>query len=899
MNPRTRSIRSKIVLLSLVPLSSLVALWAFTAAITLGDVLEQRRAEQSTGRMSRAIQDAIFALGAERQASVAFLAARNDRPGEELGTARARADQALALFRRQAKAESDAAGDRGSARLRLLSEALRKLGEVPALRGRVDALRLDPVGALTAYNAPVDAVYDFAAKQTPADDGGLYQWGSGMVQGARAMDLIMRESALVSGAAARTGRLTAAEHRLFVELVAQQRLRWSDERSLMPPDVYERTLRPHFSSFGFTAFQRLENEIAGNARTTVDAQGWGLAIKSTLEGLNEGHLRGTKLMAQRQDEVGDALLLRVLLAGGVGLVAVLASIVLSVRFGRGLIRELTELRRSAADLAGRRLPGVVARLVRGEKVDVTAESPAPAGGRTTEVAAVAEAFTAVQRTAVGAAVGQAELREGVRRIFLNIARRNQSLLHRQLAMLDALESRAEPDDLAELFKLDHLTTRMRRHAESLIILSGATPGRGWRRPVAVADVLRGAVGEIEDYTRVSVLTDSADGLVGAAVTDVIHLLAELLDNAAAFSPPATEIRMMAERVGSGFVIEVEDRGLGVRPDVLEQINRRLADPPEFDLVDTDQLGLFVVARLAARHGARVSLRPSPYGGTSAIVLLPHELVVPAEHLDDEPSDGESLERGLAARGALEGGAPGREPAEGRFSSGALSSGAFPGHVTSGGEPGGAGQALGGGKGYAGIAAPVAVSAPEVVSWPGPQPEAPAEPEPEPEHDFGYATGPVFEPLPERVVQLHGTPAAEPPATPHLEPPVEPPAPHRLPANPWFDDDPAPDPAPDPVVEAPAFQPRTSAPEPADADPAPADTYAGLPRRRRQESLAPQLRTADRPPPPAAGDSAHGVVVRSPEQARSMMSSIQQGWRRGRSEPGGGDGGGDNGEGNEP
>ncbi|MFC9972381.1 nitrate- and nitrite sensing domain-containing protein [Spirillospora sp. NPDC127200] len=873
MNPRTRSIRSKVVLLSLVPLSSLVALWAFAAAITLGDVLEHRRAERSIDRMSRAVQEAVFALGAERQASVTFLAARSDRPGEELGAARDRVDRALALFRRQAKAETDAAGGRGAARIKLLSDALRKLGEVPNLRGRVDGRTLDPVGALTAYNAPVDAIYDFTGKQTEVDDGALFQWGSGMVHGARAMDLIMRESALVSGAAARSGgRLTPAEHRLFVELVAQQRLRWSDERSLMPPDVYERTLRPHFASFGFTAFQRLENEIAANARGAVDEQSWGLAIKSTLEGLNEGHLRGTRLMAQRQDEVGDALLLRVVLAGGVGLVAVLVSIVLSVRFGRGLIRELTELRRSAADLAGRRLPGVVARLVRGEKVDVAAESPAPVSGRTAEVAAVAEAFTAVQRTAVGAAVGQAELREGVRRIFLNIARRNQSLLHRQLAMLDALESRAEPDDLAELFKLDHLTTRMRRHAESLIILSGATPGRGWRRPVAVADVLRGAVGEIEDYPRVSVLTESADGLVGAAVTDVIHLLAELLDNAAAFSPPATEIRMMAERVGSGFVIEVEDRGLGVRPDALEEINRRLADPPEFDLVDTDQLGLFVVARLAARHGAKVSLRPSPYGGTSAIVLLPHELVVPAERLDDEPLDDEPLDD---------------EPLDGESSGGG---------PLDGGSPGGA---LGGAHGFGSgerdaedavpASVPAVAPAPEVVSWPEPQPE----PEQEPEHGFGHETGPVFEPLPERVVQLHGTSPAQPPA----ELPVEPPAPHRLPANPWFDDDPAPDPAP--VAAAPAFQPQTPAPDPADADPAPADTYAGLPRRRRQENLAPQLRTDDRPPPPAAGDSAHGVVVRSPEQARSMMSSIQQGWRRGRSAPGGGDSGGDTGEGNEP
>ncbi len=147
-----------------------------------------------------------------------------------------------------------------------------------------------------------------------------------------------------------------------------------------------------------------------------------------------------------------------------------------------------------------------------------------------------------------------------------------------------------------------------------------------------ADVLRAAVAEIEDYTRATVLTDAEDGLVGAAVTDVIHLLAELIENAATFSPPNTEVRVKAERVGIGFAVEIEDRGLGVKPELLAEANRRLAEPPEYDLVDTDQLGLFVVARLAARHQISVTLQRSPYGGVTAIVLLPHELVVPAEHM---------------------------------------------------------------------------------------------------------------------------------------------------------------------------------------------------------------------------------------------------------------------------
>jgi len=201
-------------------------------------------------------------------------------------------------------------------------------------------------------------------------------------------------------------------------------------------------------------------------------------------------------------------------------------------------------------------------------------------------------------------------------------------------MLDRLESRAEAGDLAELFKLDHLTTRMRRHAESLIILSGTAPVRGWKHPIRMIDVLRAAVAEIEQYTRVSVTTTSDDGVVGAAATDVIHLLAELIENAASFSPPATEVVVSAGPAGNGCVVEIEDRGLGMPGEAYERFNAMLADPPEPGFVDTDQLGLFVAARLAARQGIKVMLRPSPFGGVTAIVLIPHEVLVPPEKVAD-------------------------------------------------------------------------------------------------------------------------------------------------------------------------------------------------------------------------------------------------------------------------
>ncbi len=208
-------------------------------------------------------------------------------------------------------------------------------------------------------------------------------------------------------------------------------------------------------------------------------------------------------------------------------------------------------------------------------------------------------------------------------MFRNLARRNQSLLQRQLSVLDDMERRAtDPDVLEDLFKMDHLTTRMRRHAEGLIILSGAPPGRSWSAPVKLIDVMRGAVAEVEDYARVTVSTQSRTALAGSAVTDVIHLLAELIENATSLSPPFTQVRVGGESVANGFAIEIEDRGLGMTPQRLAELNERLANPPDLNPANTEQLGLFVVGQLARRHRISVMLRPSPYGGTTAVVLIP-------------------------------------------------------------------------------------------------------------------------------------------------------------------------------------------------------------------------------------------------------------------------------------
>jgi anti-sigma regulatory factor (Ser/Thr protein kinase) len=234
------------------------------------------------------------------------------------------------------------------------------------------------------------------------------------------------------------------------------------------------------------------------------------------------------------------------------------------------------------------------------------------------------------RAAIEAAAEQAGRRDGLRQVLVSLSRRHQSLVHRQLRIIDRLERQtSNSGELAELFALDHLTTLMRRHAESLAVLAGEAPDRSWSGPVSVVDVMRAAAAEVEDYKRVIVRSDVEEAVAAPAVTDMIHLLSELIENATLFSPSSTKVDVRAESVANGFVIEIEDRGLGIPPQQLTEINERLADPPEIDLADADRLGLFVAGRLAARHDVGVSLAPSAYRGTKAVVVLPDSVVVDA------------------------------------------------------------------------------------------------------------------------------------------------------------------------------------------------------------------------------------------------------------------------------
>lgn len=340
-------------------------------------------------------------------------------------------------------------------------------------------------------------------------------------------------------------------------------------------------------------------------------------------------------------------------AAGGGVLA-LAGIVLAVAvvLANRIIRRLRRLRTATLQLADEQLPATMRTLREGGEVDATLTSPTLDFGRD-EIGQVAKAFEHAAAAAIGAAVDEARTREGVRAVFLNIAHRSQIVVHRQLEILDEAERRQEDPALLEtLFRLDHLATRERRNAENLIILGGGRPGRQWRQPVPVMDVVRSAIGETLDYARVRVTKLPEVSVVGTVVADLVHLLAELVDNATAFSPPQSRVEAGGNVVGKGVVVEITDQGMGMSADDLVRYNNMLADPPDFGvgtLSSDSRLGLFVVARLALAHGVSVRLSESDYGGIRAIVLIPQQLLAnEADLAGTPPTMTGPLRRGLPA-----------------------------------------------------------------------------------------------------------------------------------------------------------------------------------------------------------------------------------------------------------
>jgi signal transduction histidine kinase len=599
--------------------------------------------------------------------------------------------------------------------------------------------------------------------------------------------------------------------------------------------------------------------------TTVGPADWYGASSARIELLRgiEGDLAGDVDAAAAAVQAGGSrraliytVILTALLWLTVGLVLLMAS---------SMVRPLRTLTDTANEVADHRLPGLVDQLQHAKDprdLDVVPE-PIPVTS-TDEIGQVSAAFNSVHSTATQVATEQAALRRSISDMFLNLARRSQSLIDRQLELMDDLErNETDPDTLENLFRLDHLATRMRRNSEDLIVLSGEAPPRRWSQPMPLDEVVRAAVAEVEDYNRVELLPIDDVGVAGQAVADVVHLLAELIENATTFSPPGTKVQVAGQSIAGGYVLEIEDRGLGMSDEELVDANQRLANPPIVDFALSRMLGLYVVARLAQRYRIKVQLRHSWYGGITALVLLPPNLTVqaPAPQRLEAARNGRQWPQltppppvgpdGAAGKVAPPAAAP---PFPSQESGGAQSGDHLPifeaarsdwfdeGDVHRDHLP----------LRRHGAEQPRTTTS-EAAWWGGGE-------------DGGAG--------PERTPADAADALQHPPPTPPASPtPSAPPAPARH-------------------LRAEEPPPPASSPPP----PAAPLTTAGLPRRVPRANLAPGILamqadqepppiSPDPPPAPTSSDVPSGVRARSPEQVRSMLSSYRSGVERGRTQAG--------------
>ncbi|QNE78528.1 HAMP domain-containing protein [Streptomyces finlayi] len=896
MRFRGKSIRRKIVALLMVPLVSLTGLWVFATYITGREAGELMGAGSVMEKVGHPLEDTVRAVQNERRQTLIFLADP-------------RASDALPLLHRERAATDRVVADvRESAQEKGIRDALRPDAEegldsilsavdgLDALRQSVERRTIDRDRALDFYNRLIDPCYRFLNGLHTMENVSMDKQVRALTGISRAREMLSREDALIaSGLIA--GRLDAGELRAASDLVASRELLYEVNLELLPSSE-RRRVEHYWGSPDTEPLRSAEKTLIGAGPVarpgSVDAERWQEVAEPVLDRLANDTTEMTNRFQDRAEPAGYRVLIQAGVAGVLGFLALLVSVFVSVRIGRELIRDLSRLRKDAHEVSGVRLPSVMRRLAAGEQVDVETEAPHLQYERD-EIGQVGQALNTLQRAAVEAAVKQADMRRGVSEVFVNLARRNQVLLHRQLTLLDAMERRTEnSDELADLFRLDHLTTRMRRHAEGLVILSGAAPSRQWRKPIQLMDVVRAAVAEVEDYERIEVRRLPRIGVGGPAVADLTHLIAELLENATVFSPPHTAVHVHGERVANGFTLEIHDRGLGMAPEILLDANLRLAETPDFELSDTDRLGLFVVSRLAQRQNVRVSLQRSPYGGTTAVVFIP------APMLTDAPeTHGTGFRLDRRAERAIAGGRPHKDGA------------ALDGVPAGGTKEGGRTSVL--------SPVPTGLSGPSVLDGPV-ELEGPLDALGFPQEATG-AVGPDVDPalLPvlDGVCDLEDTESerggifrardlrrdadreqhqqAADQAGEHEADvrPMRPAGPVPLPRRKTptlvtgrgrrVDDEGRTH--PDAFPSRPATTDRrgpATATEPA-AEPA-QETVGGLPRRVRQASLAHQLReeSAQRTPGHVPADAADDLE-RDAEEVRNRMASLQRGWQRGRRE----------------
>lgn len=626
LNPRNWSLAWKLVAVGLVP-----ALLAIVLGVLR--VADQAETASNLGAANRSLEirnliaDAADALRVERDQATAFVAERRLGDRGPLEEAIGRTDAAY----EQARVALAEAGDIEPTTRTALEEAEGGFAQLSTLRGEVTgSAQLEPSAVIDRYTFVI-ARADVLARalllqQRTTDGAGL----ADAVNAATASAEALARQHTVVGAALRVGRITL-EDRAAINA--------TDSAMTTGYSFYKLALPPSEPPVNYITSREKEQLDAAKV-TILNAPAPGPLSVTVAEWDDAARALAAQIDAARTGArtalvaAGEAAEDRSSNLAGINSVILMLGLLLAatiiVLVSRALTRSLRVLRSSALDVADRRLPQAVESIRSGSTPEVTAE-PVPLRTRD-EVGQVARAFDAVHGQALRLAADQAALQSNVSSMFVNLSRRSQALVERQLQLIEQLESNEQdPDQLSNLFQLDHLATRMRRNSENLLVLAGTDLAKRNVAPVPLVDVLRAAVSEIEQYQRIVVQAPPLATVVGRATNDIVHLLAELLDNATNFSPPDTQVVMSSMRNPDGSItVEIADRGVGMNDLELDDVNRRLSTPSTVDVSTSRRMGLFVVGRLGARHGIAVHLGGAPAGrpggGLTAAVTLPVQLV---------------------------------------------------------------------------------------------------------------------------------------------------------------------------------------------------------------------------------------------------------------------------------
>ncbi|MFU8873138.1 nitrate- and nitrite sensing domain-containing protein [Micromonospora sp. SL4-19] len=554
--------------------------------------------------------------GVDRDAAIATLA-----------PLQAATDQALADLRRAAEPLADAdAGWRVA-----YSEVLQAYDQVIYIRPTIPPAVLSSDTILNHYHRAIATLLNLLAEPSPGDDQqALTDAVLRYVQLARVKELSSRIRAELY-AASRAGRYEVDDQATLTDLRAQQLTALGAFRVVATAEQVSRYARATRDP-AFVSAATLEEQTLPTATTQpalLAAPEWWAASEQRQVLLRELESEVLDDAVRRADDASARQLRDTLLVVG-GVVAVLlVAVLISLLVGRSVARSIRLLRGQALRIAQVELPDTLDRLRVMDRWAGAIEVPPAVVRAGDEIGELAEAFVAVHRSAVDVAVEQALMRRNVNAMFVNLARRSQVLVERQLELLDELErEEGDPDQLQNLFRLDHLAARMRRNDESLLVLAGTESSRRWNRPVGLGAVLLAASAEIEQYQRVRHESAADVHVVGHVVGDLVHMLAELLENATAFSRPDTVVRVIVRADSSrGALVEIVDQGLGMSPAAMAEANALLAAPPAADVAASERMGLFVVSHLGARHGVEVRLSGG-HEGLVAAIRLPVALLAP-------------------------------------------------------------------------------------------------------------------------------------------------------------------------------------------------------------------------------------------------------------------------------